>query len=76
MTASATAARAVDLGRRAEPLEERCGDLEDDLREIALGQAGVAKMMQTTTGLVTRVDRYISRFVPVLSFRAGKTTSN
>jgi len=44
--------------------------------EIALGQAGVAKMMQKTTGLVTRVDRYISRFVPELSFMAGKPTSD
>jgi hypothetical protein len=44
--------------------------------EIALGQAGVAKMMQKTVGLVTRVDRYISRFVPELSFMPGRPTSN
>lgn len=44
--------------------------------EIALGQAGLAKMMQKTTGVVTRVERYISRYVPELSFIAGKTTSN
>jgi hypothetical protein len=44
--------------------------------EIALGQTGVAKMMQKTTGVVTRVERYISRFVPELSFMPGRTTSN
>jgi hypothetical protein len=44
--------------------------------EIALGEAGVTKLMQKTVGLVTRVDRYISRFVPELSFMAGKPTSD
>jgi hypothetical protein len=43
--------------------------------EIALGSAGAAKLMQKSAPLVTHVERHIARFVPELSFRAGKMTS-
>jgi hypothetical protein len=44
--------------------------------EIALGPAGAAKLMQKSAGIVTRVERFVVRYVPDLSFVASKTTSN
>jgi hypothetical protein len=44
--------------------------------EIALGPAGAAKLLQKSAPIVTRLERYISRYVPELSFRAGKVTSD
>jgi hypothetical protein len=43
--------------------------------DIALGPAGAAKLMQKSASIVTRLERHISRFVPELSYSAGKTTS-
>lgn len=44
--------------------------------EIALGSAGAAKLMAKSTGILTRLERYISRYVPELSFRASTTSSS
>lgn len=43
--------------------------------DIALGPAGAAKLTQKSASIVTRLERHISRFVPELSFSAGKMTS-